>query len=459
MSARSITLMAAAALLAGCAGLPPRSELKPPAAGIATVFPAVAAPGAVPADALPWKDFFPDASLHRLIEGALQNSRDLRLSVLAIEQARAQLQLREADQQPTVNAALSGSRTPTGTGAINTLYFGGLQLTAYEIDLFDRVRNLASAAQAQFQATEAQRRAAQISLIASVAQAWLTLQTDEALLALTRQTIESRTQTLQLTEARARLGAASMADVRAAQAQLEATRATLAQLQRQQALDGNALSVLLGLPWSSLGVAVSPLKQSPGFPELAAGLPSDVLRRRPDLQAAELQLSASEASIEAARASFFPRITLTASAGSATRALTNLFSAGSSAFSLAPQLVQPLFDAGRNQASLKSATVAREQALAQYERAVQQAFREVADALAARSTLLDQLQAQQAQAAAEAERVALTEVRYRHGAASFLELLDAQRSLYAVQQSLVLSQSLWAQSSVALYKALGGGWN
>ena len=462
MTRRAMLALTALALLAGCSGLPPASMARRPAADLPAAFPsAAAAPAAsaASADALPWKAFFQDEALRRLIETALAGNRDLRLAALAIEQARTQMQLREADLLPSVGFGLSGSRTPNGAGGYNPLYLGGLQMTAYELDFFGRLRGLSAAAAAQFQATEAQLLAARISLVAAVAQGWLNLQTDEALLEVARETLRSRDETLQLTSTRHRLGAASLLEVRAAESLRESTRASLAQLQRQRVQDENALSLLLGVPFASTGVVVTPLRALAAFPEIAPGLPAEVLARRPDLRAAELALVAAEANIESARASFFPRITLTASAGSATRSLTSLFSGGTFAAGVAGQLLQPLFDAGRNQAALKSAGVTRDQAVVQYERAVQQAFREVADALVARSTLADQLQALQAQVQAETERLALAEVRHRHGAASYLELLDAQRSLYAARQSLVLVRGQTGQSLVTLYKTLGGGWN
>jgi NodT family efflux transporter outer membrane factor (OMF) lipoprotein len=450
------------ALLSACAGLPPPREARQAAPGLPAAFPAPAAAapaGALPADAIGWRGFFRDEALHRLIDTALTHNRDLRLAALAIEQARAQMQLREADLLPTVGAGLSGSRNPNGAGGFNSLYLGGLQMSAWELDLFGRLRGLSAAAAAQFEATEAQRVAARISLVAAVAQAWLNLRADESLLALAQLTQRSREESLRLAETRLRLGAGSRLEVSAAQSLLEAARVSLAQLQRQRAQDENALSLLLGVPFASVGVAPASLDEAAVFPELAAGLPSELLVRRPDLRAAERQLAATEAGIDAARAAFFPRITLTASAGSATRSLTSLFSGGSFAAGIAGQLLAPVFDGGRNQAVLQSATVTREQAIAQYERAIQQAFREVADGLVARSTLLAQLQAQEALVQAETARAELAETRHRHGAASYLDVLDAQRSLYAARQSLTVVRGQLAQSLVGLYKALGGGWN
>lgn len=448
-------------LLSACAGLPPAVPPRSPSPDLPASYPssaAVAAAGAAPVDTIGWRAFFQDEALHRLIDTALARNRDLRLSALAIEQARAQMQLREADLLPAVGAGLSGSRNPNGAGGFNSLYLGGLQMSAWELDLFGRLRSLSAAAAAQFEATEAQRQAARIALVAAVAQAWLNLQADESLLELTRLTLRSREESLRLAQTRQRLGAASMLELQAAQSLFEAARASLAQLQRQRAQDENALSLLLGVPFVSTGLSPPPLGELIAFPELAAGLPSELLARRPDLRAAERQLVASEAGIEAARAAFFPRITLTASAGSATRSLTSLFSGGTFAAGLAGQLFAPIFDGGRNQAVLQSATLTREQAVAQYERAVQQAFREVADALVARSSLLAQAEAQQALVRAESARAELAEIRHRNGAASYLEVLDAQRSLYAARQALTVVRGQLAQSLVGLYKALGGGW-
>jgi NodT family efflux transporter outer membrane factor (OMF) lipoprotein len=447
-------------MVSACAGLPPPRASRQAAPDLPASFPTVAAATSAgqPADSIAWRAFFRDDDLHRLIDAALTHNRDLRLAALAIEQARAQMQLREADLLPTVGVGLSGSRNPNGAGGFNSLYLGGLQMSAWELDLFGRLRGLSAAAAAQFEATEAQRLAARISLVAAVAQAWLNLRADEALLELAGLTLRSREESLRLAETRQRLGAGSLLDVRAAQSLREAARASLAQLQRQRAQDENALSLLLGVPYASTGVRASPLGELVVFPALDAGLPSDLLVRRPDLRAAERQIAATEAGIEAARAAFLPRITLTGSAGSATRSLTSLFSGGTFAAGIAGQLVAPLFDAGRNQAALQSANLSREQAIAQYERAIQQAFREVADSLVARSTLVEQEQAQQALVQAEASRAELAETRHRNGAASYLEVLDAHRSLYAARQSLTVVRGQLAQSLVGLYKALGGGW-
>ncbi|WP_088280875.1 efflux transporter outer membrane subunit [Ideonella sp. A 288] len=446
-----------AALMVACSVPATRHEV--PAAPVAAAFPmapAGAAAGPVAAD-LAWQQFFADARLKRLIGLALDGNRDLRLAVLAIEQARAQLAVRQADAWPTVNAGLAASRTPRTDGTIASAYTAGVQVTAYEVDLFGRVRSLSDVAAAQLLATEEARRAVHIGLVATVANAYLAMQADDELLRVTRQTLDTRTESLRLIKLRFDNGASSQLDLRQAESLQEAARAALAQGTRQRALDENALVLLLGQPLPAdlpPGLPVT----AQALPELPVGVPSEVLTRRPDVRQAEQQLIAADANIGAARAAFFPRITLTGSLGLASGELSGLFQGGNLAWSFAPQLLQPLFDAGRNRAGLKLAEVAREQAVAQYERAIQSAFREVADALAGRATLGDQLSAQQAQVAAEQDRVRLADLRYRNGASSFLDLLDAQRSLFAAQQALVQVQAQKAQNGVTLYRVLGGGW-
>ena len=290
---------------------------------------------------------------------------------------------------------------------------------------------------------------------------WLSLQANESLLALTRQTLKTREDSLRLTKLRFDNGAASALDLRQAESLSAAAQVALAQAERARLLDVNALNLLVGepLPVSLLNPA-TPDGALPAavLADVPAGLPSDLLTRRADVRQAEQQLVAANANIGAARAAFFPRISLTASVGTASSDLSGLFRDGSWGFTLAPQALLPIFDAGRNQAGLESARAGRDIALAQYEKAIQTAFREVADALAGQATLGEQLRAQEVQAAAEADRFRLAELRYRNGVASFLDVLDAQRSLFATQQALVQTRLAQQQNRVALYRALGGGW-
>lgn len=456
--------VSAAALLTACSMIPTYER---PAAPVASEFPAygnaaaTTGPSAVPAAAVAWQDFFADARLKRLIGLALDNNRDLRVAVLNIEQTRAQYQIRRADQFPGVNGVFTGSRAPNGNGAISSVYNVGLAVTAYELDFFGRVSSLKEAALSQYLATEEGRKTAQISLIAAVANTYLSLLADDELLDITRQTLATREQSLKLSKLRFDNGVTSELDYQQVQSLLEAARVANAQQQRQRALDVNALTLLVGqplvgeFPEAAQGVT---LAQAQPMADVPAGLPSELLTHRPDIRQAEQQLLASNANIGAARAAFFPKISLTVGAGSASSHLSGLLQSGSWGWTLAPQLVLPIFDAGRNQAGLESARAVREIAIAQYEKSIQTAFREVADALATRTTLADQLRASQAQASAEAARFRLSDLRYQNGVASYLDLLDAQRSLFTAQQAVVQTRLAQLQSQVTLYKTLGGGW-
>jgi multidrug efflux system outer membrane protein len=449
----SAALLAASAL-AGCMQLAPRYER--PAAPVPAAFPNAdsASPAASVTD-LPWQEYFVDPALRGLIALALENNRDLRIAVLNIDIARAQLQLRRADRLPTVNAGLTASRQPGSDGNMSSAYSAGLSVAAYELDLFGRVRSLSDTAAAQLLSTEEARKAVHISLVASVASQYLALAADDELLDLTQRTLDTRQDSLRLTRLRFDNGAASELDLRQAQTLVEAARATLSQARRQRELDRNALALLVGQ-------ALPELPAGPGrvdaiaLADVPSGVPSEVLLRRPDVAQAEQQLVAANANIGAARAAFWPRITLTASAGTASTKLSDLFKDG--VWSFAAQLLQPIFDAGRNRANLAVAEVQRDIAVAQYERAVQAAFRDVADALAGRATLDEQLRATQAQADAEQVRYRLSELRFRNGVSSSLELLDSQRSLFAVQQAVVQTRLALLQGRVAAYRALGGGY-
>ncbi len=454
---RTLSALAAVAMLAGCSMIPTYER---PAAPVAASFPdnAIAIANSPSAADTPWQQFFKDARLKRLLELSLQNNRDLRVAVLNIEQTRAQLQLRRADELPTLNAGVSGSRVPASGGGISSVYSAGLSVTSYELDFFGRVRALSQAAQAQLLSTEEARKTVQIALIASVANTYLGLLADDELLRVTRDTLDTRKASLKLAQLKFDNGAASQLDVTQFESLLEGAKVSLAQLTRQRAQDENALVLLLGQPLpADLPVGLS-IPEQALVADLPAGLPSDLLIRRPDIRQAEQQLLASNANIGAARAAFFPRITLTGSVGIASTELSSLFSNGAMAWTFAPQLLLPIFDAGRNQANFSAAQVGRDIAVAQYEKAIQSAFREVSDALAGRATLGEQLRAQAAQLTAEETRMRLTELRFRHGAASSFDVLDAQRSLFAAQQAVVQVQVLQVQNMVTLYKVLGGGW-
>ena len=458
--AGTLTALAAALLLGGCMSFIPAYER--PAAPVAPAYASELMPAggsdATAAAEIEWQRYFADARLKRLIEIALQNNRDLRVAVLGIEQARAAYQVRRADELPTVGAGLTAQRQASGGSLVNS-YAVGLAVTGYELDFFGRVRSLSQSALSSYMATEEARKTVQIALVAAVANTHLSLLADDELLRVTRETLATREDSFKLTKLKFDNGASSELDLRQSEQLLEGARATLAQTQRQRALDENALVLLLGQPLPADLPAATPLATQPALRELPAGLPSDLLTRRPDVRAAEQQLLAANANIGAARAAFFPRITLTANAGSASTELSGLFKSGSFALTGVAQLLQPIFDAGRNQANLDVAKVNRDIAVAQYEKAIQTAFREVADSLAGRATLGEQLRAQTALTNAAQVSYKLADLRYRNGASSYLDVLDAQRNYFAAQQATVQVQALQAQNLVTLYKVLGGGWS
>ena len=457
MNGRLLSAIGLAALLSGCASQAPPHER--PAAPVAAQFPVAPAGDAGAAAAeRPWRSFFrADARLVRLIDLALQNNRDLRVAVLNIEAARAQLGLREADRFPSVNAAVSATRQPASNGRVGSTYTAGLGISAWELDFFGRVRSATDAALAQLAATTDAREAAHIALVAAVANAHYAVAADDELIALTRTALSTREESLRLMRLRFENGASSELDWRATQTAVEAARGTLIALERQRLQDINALTLLVGQP---LPADLPP--RAAWNPQLLAdvpaALPHEVLLQRPDVRQAENTLRAANANIGVARAAFWPRITLSGSIGVASTELSQLFSGGT-AWTFAPQLLAPLFDAGRNRANLQLTQAQRDIAVAQYERAVQAAYRDVADVLAGRATLAEQLRSTRTLAEAEAVRFRLSELRFRNGVASSLELLDAQRSLLAAEQQRVQVELALLQNRIGAYRALGGGWN
>ncbi|MBW8896996.1 MAG: efflux transporter outer membrane subunit [Massilia sp.] len=462
---KRLTPLVLALVLTGCVNLAPKYER--PAAPVAGAFPTVegtvssgnAVANEAPAN-IAWQRFFTDPRLQQLISLALANNRDLRVSVLNIEQARAAYQIQRAAQLPTVSAVANENRVTTGGegNSVTTTYQAGFAMSAFEVDLFGRVRNLSQAALSQFLATGEARKTVQISLIAQVANTYLAFLADEELLSLTQQTLRTREESLRLTRLRFENGVSSKLDLQQAVSLVEQARTTLAQAQRQRAQDLNQLTLLVGQPIPDNLPAGATLATT-NLPDLPAGLPSDLLAARPDIRAAEQQLIAANANIGAARANYFPRISLTATAGSVSKELSGLFKSGSFGWTLAPQAVLPIFDYGARRAGVESATAGRDIAVAQYERSIQTAFREVADALAGQATYSEQLRAQQAVAAAETDRFNLSDLRYRSGTASYLDLLDAQRSLFTAQQQAIQANLLRLQNQVTLYRVLGGGWS
>ena len=457
-------VLVSALVLAGCTSLAP--DYQRPAAPVPPAW-APAQPAAadvqVAAD-IAWQQFFTDARLRELIGQALAHNRDLRVAALNIERARALYGIEQAAQWPTLAAGATSALqrspadlSPTGRADTTRRHDLAIGISSYELDFFGRVKSLGDAALQQFLATEEARRSAQISLVAEVAQAYLVLAADRERLQLARDTLRNQRDAQALVKARVDGGVASPIDLRRAQTTVEAARADLARYTAQVAQDEHALALLVGAPLrtQALPDALAPVA---ALDTLPAGVPSQVLQRRPDIVAAEHRLRAANAHIGAARAAFFPSVTLTAGGGVASRSLSDLFQGGSGAWSFVPQINLPLFDGGRRRAALGVAEADRDIAVAEYEAAIQRAFREVADALALRGTLGEQLDAQQSLVAATEDTYRLSDVRFRQGAQGYLEVLDAQRGMYAARQALIGVRLTRLANQVALYKALGGGW-
>jgi len=454
--------------LAACNLAPPYER---PALPVTQTWPAQGGPGAVPPAPSPvsggdlaWRDVFLDPRLQGVIDLALRENRDLRIAVGNIAKARGQYGVQRAELFPSLsaNSGLARSRTPasiSGVGAAvdATEYSANVGVAAYEVDLFGRVRNLNEAALQSFFAAEENRRAAQISLIAEVATDYLTLAADQDQLALARTTAATRDESLRITRSRFAAGAASELDVNQVETLAEQAHADAATATAQVDQDLDALRLVVGadVPAELLPAGALPsiqLRQ-----DLPAGLPSEVLTRRPDVLAAEHTLEGQNANIGAARAAFFPRITLTGAAGVASADLGSLFAPGSGAWSFAPQVSLPIFDGGANRANLASARASRDIAVAQYEKAIQVAFRDVAVALAVQATIADRVASQERLVAAADSARRLSQARYDRGVDSYLTLLDAQRTLYAAQQALIATRLAAAANRVSLYSALGGG--
>jgi outer membrane protein, multidrug efflux system len=479
MAFRSTCLLVAAlaTLLSACTLEPHYHRPPPPVPAL----PGGTAGGTAAPD-IGWREFFPDPQLQQLIALALSNNRDLRVAVLNVQSAQAQYRIQRAPLFPTVNASAveqvqeipiavlesefpnassaaasaAGSAAPTGGITVHT-YNVGVGFTNYELDLFGRIRSLSHAALQQYFSSGETRRSVQLTLVAEVATAYLTVLTDQTLLDITRDTLKSQDQSYALTQKMFTGGTTTELALRQAETTVDTARANLAQYNRQLAQDKDALELLLGAPIPD-GIDFSRgLDRGNLVAELEEGIPSDVLVRRPDVLAAEHQLMAANAQIGAARAAFLPSIELTGTLGTESSQLSGLFKAGSRAWTFSPQISIPIFAGGANVANLQATSLARDTAVAQYEKAIQTAFREVADALVARSTLDEQLAAQQALVTASAVAYRLADMRYRGGVDSYLTALVAQVSLYSAQQQLQTVRLTRLQNLVTLYKALGGG--
>ena len=466
MNQTLVSIAVATLVLSGCSLIP---DYQQPSAPIAGQWPqgqayAPAEASEIAAAEQGWREYFRDPALQQLIERALLNNRDLRVAALNIEAYRAQYRIQRADLLPAVSADGSGSRqrlpadvAPSGRAGISSQYSATLGVSAYELDLFGRVRSLSQQALETYLSSEEARRSTQISLVASVANAYLTWQADQALLQLTEDTLSAYEESYRLTLRSSEIGVASALDLSQSRTSVEAARVKLAQYQRLVAQDRNGLTLLLGSGLPANLPASQPL-DAELLSQLPAGLPSDLLQRRPDILEAEHLLKAANANIGAARAAFFPSISLTANAGSVSPDLSGLFGGGSGTWLFQPQISLPIFNAGSLRASLDYSKIQKDIGVARYEKSIQTAFQEVADGLAARQTYQRQLQAQRDLVEANQDYYRLAERRYRIGIDSNLTFLDAQRSLFSAQQALITDRLAQLTSEVNLYKALGGGW-
>ena len=418
--------------------------------------------------AIGYRDIFRDPNLQTIIGQALANNRDLRVAAANIAAARAQYRIQRAQLLPELDASAgvavddrgngsdNGSNNGSSDGGVTDTYSVGIGFTGYEIDLFGRVRSLSHAALQRYFATEAAARSTRLALVGDIASAYLTLAADRSRLAIARETEANAQRSVDLTGARLRGGVAPRTELRQAETILDQARSDSAALVTAVAQDKNALDLLAGTTVDAALLPASLESVDALLSELPAGLSSDVLLRRPDVVQSEFQLRAANAQIGAARAAFFPRISLTAIAGLASSALSSLFSAGAWDWSVLPNATVPIFDGGANRGNLALARAQRDAALATYEGVIQTAFREVADALARRGTIGAQFAAQTSLVAAAADSYRLADARYREGIDTFLNTLDAQRTLYAAQNSLIATRLARAENLVQIYRTLGG---
>lgn len=460
---RTSILMLSLALAAGGCTMAPKYHR--PVAPVADQWPIRIATTNTPSEnisELRWEEFFTDEKLREVIRLALAQNRDLRIAALNVERARALYGIQRSELLPTVDATGSAIRqripkdlSNVGRPITTEQYSVSLGVAAWEIDLFGRLRSLKDRSLEEYFATEHARRGAQLALIASVAETYLTLAADRENLALAETTLASQRYAFALIERRHQLGLATDLDLHRARTQVDSAAGEVARFTQITAQDLNALTLLVGgpVPEELLPNALNTVAVPR---EIQPGIPSEVLLQRPDVLQAESLLRAANADIGAARAAFFPRISLTAAIGSASSDLSGLFKSGSGAWSYAPEIVMPIFDA-RTWSAHRASKVQRDLAVAEYERAIQSAFREVADALAVRSTVDAQTEAQASMVRSLEETYRLSQSRYEKGIDNYLSVLDAQRSLFAAQQQLVRLDLSRVASQVRLYAVLGGG--
>ena len=457
--------VAAAAALSACSMAPKYAQPQVETGSFPAVSGSLNPTGQVAATRLGWQDYFADARLQALMALALENNRDLRVAALYVEAVRAQYAIARADRLPALGATGTGNKGrvaqdlsgAVGQSYITESYTAGLGVAAFELDLFGRVKSLSDNALNQYFAQTQNRDAAQISLIATVAKAYFAERSAQERMDLAARVLKSREESKKLTDLKFKSGVISAIDVRVAETQIETARADYAVAEQARTQARTALALLIGQPLPDTLPAGASLDAQFVNAELPVGLPSEILYQRPDVRAAEFALKGANANIGAARAAFFPRITLTGSIGSGSTELSGLFTGGNSTWSFMPQISLPIFTWGQNKANLDLATVRKNIAVAQYEQTVQAAFKDVADALSARGTLQRQYQAQQNSARAQADRYRLVNMRFSHGISSSLELLDAERDSYSAQQALLATRQTLLENRADVYKVLGGG--
>lgn len=469
---KTLILAVSAALVSGCALQPPYQQPATSATTTTPAYPAGPAYAAQPsanataAADTGWENFLVDERLQALVRLALDNNQDLRVALLRVSQAQAAFQLQRAAALPTVGAEASGStsRNNSGsTGDANRSHttshnnFVGLN-TTWELDVFGRLQNLNDAAREQYLASAYGRQAAHILLVSQVAEQYLTMLAYDEQLKVTDETLAAARESYRIVKLQYDTGTTSELDESLAQVTLQQAEANHAAQIRLRAQAENALVLLLGQPLPDNLPAATPLSKQTMLADIPAGLPSDLLLRRPDVQQSEALLRAEYANIGAARAAFFPKISLTAAAGTASSSLGGLFKAGSGAWSFAPELLLPIFDGGARQANLDTARISRDIGVAEYRKSVQTAFREVADGLAARGTYDAELAARQRNVDAQQRRVTLAELLYNNGINDYLSVLTAKTDLYNAQINLITARQNRLSSLVGLYRALGGGW-
>ncbi|WP_392344633.1 efflux transporter outer membrane subunit [Pseudoalteromonas prydzensis] len=414
---------------------------------------------------LNWQQFFANEKLQRLIELTLQHNKDIKLAALNVQQVRALYQIEDSALYPAIDFSASGNRqrvpadlSSTGNAQITQSYSATVGMTAYELDLWGKIRNQSDQALQTLYASEQAQTSVKISLISELVNAWLNYAADKEQLALAMETLESQQQSLTLTEKTYALGAASKLTLAQIQSTVATAKVDIANYQRLLKRDKNALDLLVGQSVTTQLLPVESLDEVLNFPTVPVGLPSELLEQRPDIKAAEFKLLAANANIGVAKAAFFPSISLTANAGSASSELDNLFSGGTGTWSFIPSINLPIFNMGRNQANLDVAQTQQQIALTTYEQTIQQAFKEVSDALVDRQGYMEQLKALEELYSSNQTSFKLSEARFDKGADSYLQVLDAQRNWVSAGQQLIRGKQAYIASQINLYKAVGGGW-